>query len=233
MIQKTPFKPGEIYSTNQIQANEGPGSNVTQWIARRDHVDAIRSRLAGLGFHVRRVNVANIATAPLADFSAEIAPNNKIWRRINGLLLVGIIATISAWQLIPSWNAFQMLKQQETGNAALSNQAVALRQQFDGMQDSASMRSDFITRVTSSQTISSLLRDLTVILPDTVWLTDISIQTGRVIIRGSISGSAAELVLSLTRDGQFIAPRLTGPVSQTADGRERFDMTLDFKESGI
>ena len=225
-IQKTPFKPADIYSTTQVVSTNGSVSKVEQWIARRDHVETVRSRLAALGLNVRRVYVGEAA---LADFSNEVAPRARHWRAINALLILATVGLLSLWFLAPSWGSFQALQKQEIINSSLSKEAMALRQRVDGLQVGASERAAFIARVSQRQTVSSILRDLTVLMPDDVWLTDISIQNGRVVIRGSTAGSAAELVLSLTEDQRFLSPRLTGPVSQTADGRERFDMTLGLK----
>ena len=228
-IQKTPFKPADIYSATQLLNKHGQDTTVVQWISRRDHIEAIRARLARLGLRVRQVQIESNPSVTITDFSGEVAPRARAWRRVNAVLLLAAVVLMGGWFLAPSWTAYQTLKMQEVVNRTLSQETLALRESVDDLQGGASERTAFVERVSRHQTISSVLRDLTILMPDEVWLTDISIQRGRMLVRGSTAASAAELVLNLTRDQRFIAPRLTGPISQTADGRERFDLTLDLK----
>jgi Tfp pilus assembly protein PilN len=231
-VQKTPFKPHEIFSTIKIVERSKTGAKVVQWIARKDTIDAIVAQLKALGLSVRQIHVEEQQTSALADFSSEIAPRAKSIRRLNGLVVFVGGLLLAGWAIAPTWFAAQALEKQASYTSALSERAVALRNELEDLQGGATEHAAFIARVSRRQTVSHILRELTVALPDTVWLTDVSIQNGRIIVRGSTSGSAAELVLSLTEDRRFISPRLTGPVSQTADRRERFDMTFDFRKTG-
>ena len=233
LVQKTPFKLNEVHSATNVLRTEGEMSIVEQWIARRDKIADVKSRLAKVGLKTRRIFIEGKRTQALADFGADIAPHSRKWQATNSLLVLAALLSLGIWFFAPIWVAHQAFIAQEEQNDILAREAVDLRQAVEALRSNAVGRSEFIDQVTRRKTLSSLLRDLTVVLPDETWISDLSLQNSRLIVRGSTEGSAAELVLGLTKDKRFESPRLTGPTSQTADGRERFDLVLDLKGNGL
>lgn len=228
-LQKTPFKAEEVYSTFHVGPKKGSSHEITQWIARRDQIASLLARLEKLGLKIRQVRVDGAEAPALADFTRHIAPRAKLWIATNFFLLLASAGIGFAWYFFPTWNASQAYQNQEAINSTLARKALSLRESIDGSESGATERAALVEKLTRRQTLASILREVTVALPDEVWATDVVVERGRVSIRGSTSGSAAELVLDLTKDLKFLSPRLTGPVSQTGNGRERFELTFDLK----
>lgn len=226
MLRRTPFKPDRTYSVVSDIQTDGVNTTLTQWIARRDDIDGLRARLAQAGLLVRRVRVVDVPTAPLADFASTIYPAGRFWRGLNVVALVIAMAAGGWIWTEPALKAQRARLAQEAEVQRLTAEALALR---DGMQEQsveASERTAFLNRMTQRTPVVSTLRAATVMMPDTVWLTDMAFDRTRVTLRGSTSGSAAQMLLDLPRNRLLRNPQLAGPVSQTNDGREQFDIVF-------
>jgi Tfp pilus assembly protein PilN len=75
--------------------------------------------------------------------------------------------------------------------------------------------------------LSQTLRDLTVALPDTVWLSELGFSQTGAVLSGETADSAADLVIALAALREFENPRLSGSVSRTPAGREQFELVID------
>ena len=226
MLRRTPFKADQTYSVLSDIQQDGANTTLTQWIARRDDIDTLRSRLAKAGLVVRRVSVAGAKAGPLADFSAQIYPAGRIWRAINAVaVLVALMAGAWIWAE-PALRAQEARVAQEAEVQRLTAEALALRQGMQAQSTEASERTAFLNRMTRRTPMASTLRAATVMMPDDVWLTDLAFDRARVTLRGSTAGSAAQMLLDLPRNRLLRNPQLAGPVSQTRDGRERFDIVF-------
>lgn len=227
MLRKTPFKPDQTYSILTDVRKDPTGVNVTQWVARRDDIDGLRNRLAQAGLIVRQVLVAgSSADAPLADFSAEVYPMGRVWRSLNALAVVLALGA-GAWIWVQPTLAVQEARRaQEAEVQRLTEQALALRESMKEQSTGATERAAFLERMTRRTPVVATLRAATVMMPDDVWLTDMAFDRARVTLRGSTAGSAAQMLLDLPRNRLLLNPQLAGPVSQTSDGRERFDIVF-------
>ena len=232
MLRKTPFRTDQTYSILTDIRTEGTGTSVTQWVARRDDIDGLRKRLAQAGLVVRQVLVADATAEPLADFSAEVYPMGRLWRGVN---VIAVLAALAAGAWIWAQPALQVqdaLKAQEAELQRLTAEALALRSNMQEQSTEATERTAFLERMTRRTPIVATIRAATVMMPDDVWLTDMAIDRARVTLRGSTSGSAAQMLLDLPRNRLLLNPQLAGPVSQTSDGRERFDIVFQTVQAG-
>ncbi|RLJ60740.1 hypothetical protein BCF46_0945 [Litoreibacter meonggei] len=229
-LQKTPFKPSDIYFSISVGKATNGTIDVVQWIARRDGIARLRDRLRVLGLQARRVHVEGAGAAPLVDFSAEITPHARAWKMINLALLLTGLGLLSLLYIRPAWDSSQALHKQETQIARLTEEAVALRSSVEKLRGSASERDELVDYIINRKTALNRLREITVLLPDNTWISDLRIQKEQVALRGTTSGSAAQLLLDILETNQFASALLTGPISQTPDGRERFDMMLGTSE---
>lgn len=222
MLRRTPFKPEQTYSV----LSGIDGTSLTQWIARRDDIDGLCARLARAGLLVRRVRVAGAPDAPLADFTARVYPAGRLWRGLNVLAVLTALAAGGWVWAAPVLKVQDALRAQEAEVQRLTAEALALRQGMQAQTAEDTERTAFLHRMTRRTPFVSTLRAATVMMPDEVWLTDMSIDRTRVTLRGSTVGSAAQMLLDLPRNRLLRNPQLAGPVSQTRDGRERFDIVF-------
>ena len=94
MLRRTPFKADQTYFMLANVQTDATRTALTQWIARRDDIDGLRDRLAQAGLLVRRVRVAGAPALPLADFSGSVYPMGRVWRGVNALAVLAVLAQV-------------------------------------------------------------------------------------------------------------------------------------------
>ena len=225
LMRRTPFKPAEIvWSVTPPTRQEG---NVTglQFIARLPELDFIRQRLKRLGFSVRRVLVEQ-HNLVLAEFPDGRERRRIVWRGVNLALAGVVLAGLAFLWLAPAFDARRTILQDEPYAEILRSEAVALRTQVEAARRQNTDLDDFVGAVIHKMRLVEVLRELTVALPDSAWVSEFNFTPQAATMVGESRGSAAELVLGLGSQRFFSDPRLTGPVSRTAEGNERFEVTV-------
>jgi Tfp pilus assembly protein PilN len=227
LARRTPFAPGEVVWTLGGVDGSGEAATVEQWVARTEDIASIGKKLARAGFPVRRVWVEGHETeAPLTDLSTEVRRPGP-WRLANGVLASGALAALVLAWLWPAIVAHRAEAAETARLAALRDEAVALRREIETLETRQRERAAFLAAVRDAPRLSERLRELTVALPDEVWLSAATMQEERLTLTGETGGSAAALVLALARDGRFGDPRLAGPVQRLQGGGERFEIRLE------
>lgn len=226
--QRTPFDPAEVFWQLDAVTQQDDMLEVTQWVIKRAEVAQWRARLSQQGYRVRQIYVQGAQTAaPIADFSGDLVP----WRRgitvLNTLLLCSAVAIALAAWIYPGWIAERQTRDLASQQQALAVQAVDLRREVEALRALDSERTAFLDTILRRPLLVDTLRELTVALPDPVWISSVVYTPQRVVMNGETSGSAAEIVLALGSRRMLGNPRLSGPVQRTATGAERFEISLD------
>ena len=231
MLRRTPFSPQDVYYAIGKLPGNGPGQ-LKQWIAKKTDILRFRSNLRTHGLNVRRFLVEDgTRQVIIADFSAQVAPYQQRIRRWNGLFAsIAIIAATAIW-LIPAFHSRAETIARTASVDALRSQALSLRAEIVSLEEADATRLAFVENILRRPRAVDTLRQVTVVLPDEVWAFEMTITKDRVAISGETSQSAAALVLALTEADVGYTPSLTGPVSRTAGGKERFLLTLQGKGS--
>ena len=231
--RSTPFQTTDIAWTLSPARTENGQLQATQWIARRSDLERWRRNLTRHGMILRQVWIDGAQTArPLADFTAQLAPNARLWSRVNGtLLLAAVVLAIGAW-ILPGWQAAGALHAVQSDRTQAQSHAVALRQEVEALRRQEADRANFIDLVLHRPLLSETLREVTVALPDSTWIGTLGFHPDRVVLNGETDDLAAQLVLDLAKHAQLSNPRLNGPVAKTATGSERFEILMDLRRSG-
>lgn len=225
--RSTPMATSDVVWTHQIAENTDDTVSVNQAVAKLATLDMIAANLLKSGFQARRFCVAGMERAPpLHDLSAKLSPMWRFWRRLNATLmaLISICGTLAV--LYPA--QIQRIERQtlETQIADLRAEALRLRTTLNAKRGASEEKSAFTEAMRTRQLLIVNLRSLTVQLPDNAWITDLEYRPPNLTMNGFVSGSAADLVLGLSGAPGLGNARLNGPVSPTADGAERFGMSM-------
>lgn len=223
---RTPFNPAEVHTQLGVSTTNGEQVQVQQWVVKRSDVSEWRRNLANRGMRLRRLYVEG-QSRPIADFSADIATGGHALRWINSLLVAGIVTCVLTGWMYPGWIAHEQSKALEAELVVLRAKALALRRDVDALRARDSERAVFLDTLFRRASLVDTLRELTVALPDEIWVEAITYSPERTTINGQIQGSAADLVLALGQRPAFINPRLSGRVSKTPADAERFEITID------
>lgn len=228
MVRRTPFRPDTVYWAISKPQKSGNTLHVEQWIIKRSDIARLQQRAAKAGLHIRKVFVEGAPIQhPIADLSASVTPNARRWRVLNSTLAIGAVGLAAMVWLYPAWQASVENTRLNETIAQNRTQALAIRQEVEDLRTHEMERAAFLDIVYQGPRLSHVLRDITVALPDSVWVSDMNFSPERVVISGEVSGSAAQLVLALAQRNEFHNPRLSGPVSRANNGAERFELALD------
>lgn len=230
---RTPFELSNIYWRLGKPIIQDDTIDVSQWIVRRDDVANWKLNLKKNGFRVRKLFVdTENAPSAIADFSDELLPGRQNFRKLNAALVsVTALALFAVW-LYPGWSARSEARALQIELETLRSEALLERRKVEEIRKAEAQKAAFVDAVLLRPLLLDTVRELTVSLEDNVWVSTLTFNTSHVVITGEAGNSAAETVLSLGKRSGFGNPRLSGPVSRTARGAERFEITLDLGVSG-
>jgi general secretion pathway protein L len=154
-----------------------------------------------------------------------------LWKAVNGSALAAIICAVFVVWLFPAWQQARALPSLEDRLLSAQTAAVALRTEIESMRSLADEQTAFLSAMIGRPHLSQDLRELTIAVPDETWLSELSYSQASLVLTGETTGSAAELVLSLAEVKSFGNPRLSGPVSRSAEGGERFEVVIDHRRA--
>ena len=231
LIRSTPFSLGEIYTTRSEPIVDSCELTVEQWIVKAATIDAVVDRLGAIGLTVKQVNLDHpLAKVPFVDFTRRLAPNQRRWQLTNIALFAGTLLMLLYVWLAPSLETSNRLVSIQTENADLLARAVTERQALEVLESEAGEQRALQAFLLDRRRLMEALSDLTEAMPDSVWVSDLTFTPERLVLAGNTSGSAASVVLLLSEITVFADPRISGPVTRTATGEERFELTIDLLE---
>lgn len=231
LARATPLRREEIEWRFDVRRRPEGGLAVRQYILKRADIDAFAAALRRAGLALRRLELAGPDGAPLAPFvdrARALARPARLWRWTNAALLAACLGLAVYLAAAPHFARRAELTALRAETDALRTRAVALRQT---VEQAAARReaTEALKRVfAETPPTIEVLRELTLRLPDSVWLSELHVSDRDARFSGFVQGSAAELVIALGDSALLVNPRLTGPVSiSPSDGAERFEIAAD------
>ncbi len=229
----TPFSRGEVcfgWQANGEDASRGQIA-VTQAIVKRDILAPLLGDLYAVG--LERVAVV----CRLADggdiairLPPELARNNstplRLARTLNKVALAVIAVSVCAFVWLAFARQADAIARLDAEIASAQTRAVAVRAKYDAGLAAARGILDLRDKKSTNPPVTALVEELTRILPDDAWLSELHVDGNSVEIVGHAQ-SAATLTVLLDRSDFFTDVKLVSPVVRSpADNTERFDIAL-------
>lgn len=230
LANKTPFSAADV-EWALGPSDDALGQTVNQWVAKTHDLDALDERLAQNGWTVRRMLLqAGTSQVVLRNQSRATLSATRWQTQVNlALAIITLFGLGVAW-IAPSFQARATARDLSAELVALQSETISLRQQLDQVAAQNELRAQFLANVTTQTKTVSLLRDTTVYLPDAAWLSEWRYGPSGLKLIGETSDSAAELVLQIGQKARGWSPALSGAVSRSPNGAERF--SIDVSLSG-
>lgn len=221
----TPFKESDVH----VLGLEHGIFGARYAVVKRATFDPVLSALAGAKIPFRGILLES-DTGPVSVSSASFSTLNTsrkpLFRRMLvpalGVLAVAIVATG-----IHAWNRNQAaLSRLQVKVDQLTAEAKATRTALDRRSAALAELSDLRKTFEDAWPVSGLWEELTRVLPDSAYLTDLEIKDGRAIISG-YAKEAAALIVALEQSPVFQQASFNSPVIRAFDqDAERFQISL-------
>lgn len=236
--RRTPFKPDDVYFDIQPAGRRAESGDIDarlHVVPRRVLDNAVRM-LASLGLQPVRAGIVPKAGSAGPDLGqVNFLPPAQRHSAPKGLaLLTGFLAVLTAGLLFLT--AYVPLEKERLRSVKLAKELSAVRKRatvavrLEDELHKAAKRARFIQeRKARAPAMVRVLKDVTLLIPDTTWLFQLRIKDGRVAIQGH-SPAASTLIETIERGRLFgNAGFQSGLARNPKTGLERFHITFDLK----
>jgi len=227
----TPFRNEEVYTDYFLMDAPAASTSVTlgHVIAKREFVDALTSTLQSLGLKPAQIDVAGQDDEALpVNLIAAHSQGYRSWIRgpsINALLAAAIV-------VLSSLTANELLNRQIDARELLDQELASAREEANEVRQSLAQADGFVSRImrvhqqkTDAVAILRVLNELTRLLPDSAWISELQLTGGTVRISGTAEASEA-LIQALELSPYFAEVAFAAPVSSEPGGTESFNIAF-------
>jgi len=230
VLEKTPFSLADVYIIPAPDREPDPLSYF--YVIKKERIDPKLAEIAATRPRVNRLGVIDDGQVVwLPSRALEHLPpafrHIRYWR--NGLLAAFAIMLVTSGATYAHLLSNYFAAQQELASLVEFRRAEALqvRKFLDRQQKNIAAVEAARKGKVQSVPVVRVWEELTRILPDDAWLTDISIDGDMLTITGFAAKSAAALIATLDASELFSAPNFTSPVVRIpGQSGERFEIRL-------
>lgn len=239
MDRYTPFSADEVYFDYRVQHRDMANRkiDVLLYVATRKVVDGIVGRLAQAGLETMAVDVAAPESTGQGRLGINLLPARSpaaIARttHLNTALGVLLVLLLLSLLLVPLWKRHQSLAAMEDELRLLVPQVQEVERVQSQVQAQIAWMQQIQQRKKQVPPVLDILLELTRLVPDEAWASQVEIRDGRVKLTGEAQ-AASSLMQTLTVSGYFFDPRFEAPLTQNPKSeRERFTISLAVKGHG-
>jgi general secretion pathway protein L len=237
--RQTPFRPEETYFDYKVTERHAGGKrqSVELVIVPRKVVEDCIAEFGDLGLAPDFVEVAPTAGRPMTRISLRGADEKSghfgFGSLINALLILVIVAELAVAIRIPLEARRETAALLATEVNQARDRAEATREKQKELDQILATRRRLQQKKLETPSVSATLEELTRLLPDNVWLTNLQFADGEVRLTGYAT-AAATLVALIDASPMFQTPKFNAPVTQDAQiGKERFSLSFKLEPKGI
>jgi general secretion pathway protein L len=230
----SPVDPRELYFDYNVSAHVSPAKSqsVELRIARRGEVDELVELC-----HVARLSIASIGfggdprSADIQLFPVDkLAFARAAWRQWKGVLLVCLLLLLGIGLLLAAYVRHAEFGETLANEVTIERQSAAAVERLQQRTLEALKDCQFLALQKQTPPFVSVLADLSRVLPDNTWITDLTLNGKKLQISG-YSASAADLINAFGKSGRFASAQFTGPLTRDARSTtERFDISMEVRQ---
>jgi len=228
--EKTPFALADIYVLPAPDKNNEPQSSF--YVIKRERVDPYLAEIARRRPRIGRLGVRDgdqVVWLPSRALERLHSAFHYLRHWRNGLLAAFAIVIIAGGATYAHVLFTYSSAQEELTELveARRSEAMQVRKLLDRQQKSIAAVEAARKGKAQSVPVVQVWEELTRILPDDAWVTDIAIDGDMLTITGFAAESAAALIATLDASELFSAPNFTSPVVRIpGQSGERFEIRL-------
>jgi general secretion pathway protein L len=233
----TPFGADQVYQGFRPRS-EGSSNEI-----KVDHIIVKRSQLEWVLNTVRaedytllpRIKVMHNETAfdvELRPAICALGPKRLMLHRLRSSTAVAAIASIMLLFGLLYWRQTTALAELSLRTEATRERAMVVRTKLSKLEQDAAIFSALHERRRQKASIIAILRELTELIPDGAWLTELRIEQDAILLTGQ-ARSSADLLVAFEASPLFDEVRFTSPIIRApGESVERFSIRLELQSSG-
>lgn len=226
----TPFRLGDVLTAIEVDP-AGPSNGqikVQQIIVKRKPVFQVVDEIKALGLDVSRIEAGRDEANPIPLTSPDALSDAPAKARPTGMaamVLLGAIALLSALAVYLYVDRHQAaLQELQAQNAKMRAQAASQKSAVEKANAAQAAVASYKKLRSKMVSRAMLLEELSRVLPDTAWVSDLRIEDATIDISGQAK-SAASLLPLLESSSHFIDASFSSTVTLEHSGeKERFSI---------
>ncbi len=234
----TPFKLKDVYSAYTIDTQVGRSgkASIRQLVIKRSVVDGLISILETAGRKVSRLDCwdedGKVSLPVNFLETVSLKPQTSHGSRLVPKLLAATAVSLAALA------AYLVIDRNESALAEIQAQTARLKTKVQATRDAAAKSQTMMSEIESFRRLRTsipskvaALEELTRLIPDTAWVTDLKIDGSNVDIAG-LATSAVTLVPILERSAFFVDATSTAPLTfDQREDKERFSIRVKIRSA--
>jgi general secretion pathway protein L len=234
MDRLTPFRADEVHFAHRIVDTDPQDRRITVElvVAPKAMVDQALETARMIGVVPARLELVGAQDPEPLDLlphrSADRAGERRLIRALMLLALLLLIVAV-AIPLQRQRSKLADLNNRIAASRAQAEESRALREQLDLLTQTGTF---LLAEKARRPMATDVLAELTRLVPDEAYLSQLILQEGQVELHGS-AATASDLIGLLDQSPLFRAPQFRSPVTQDADdGGERFHVSVELAAEG-
>jgi Tfp pilus assembly protein PilN len=223
----------DVYLGFDLPLDMGGGASETvagtTLVCKRQHVDPHLAEMKALGFDASSIRafdesgaLSEIEITEGLDRHCRLSRTAKLIRLLAVLLVTLLIATMG----VRVWGLQQLIGAADAETAALMERLKANRTQTQQSNQAIDAIRSLRAKRAETMTVAETWEELTALLPDSAWITELRIVDGDASIDGFAS-SASDLIGILSKSQRLTDPEFSAPVLKVSERNvERFQIRM-------
>jgi general secretion pathway protein L len=233
----TPFNPEQVYQGCHFHV-EAPSREikVNHIVVKRSQLEWVLNTVRAQDYAViPRIKVLHDEKAfeiELRPSISALGPKRLFLHRLRSITAVSAIVSILLLLGLLHWRQMTALSELSLRTEATERQAMVVRTKLSSLERDLAISFALHELYGRRPSIITMLRELTELIPDGAWLTELRIEPDAILLTGHAK-SSANILVAFEASPLFGQARFTSPVIRPpGDSVERFSIRLELQSSG-
>jgi general secretion pathway protein L len=237
LARGTPFAPGQVYQGCDIQVDRASVEvKVNHIVVKRRQLDwvlnTIRAEDYDLFPHIKLMKDENALELELRPSISEPGPKRLRLHRLRSMTAVTAMVSVLLLLGLLHWRQSTALSELSLRTESTKERAMIVRTKLSELERDIEIFSALRETYEQRPSIITILRELTQLLPDGGWLTELNIEPDAIVLTGHAK-SSVDILVAFEASPLFGKAHFTSPVIRApGDLVERFSIRLELQSSG-
>ena len=237
LTRGTPFGPEQVYQGCHIHPERSSDEvKVNHIVVKRSQFEWVLSTVrAGDYDLLPRIKLLRNQSALELELRPSISapgPKRLVLHRLRSITAVSAIASVLLLLGLLHWRQMTALSALSLRTEATRERAMVVRTKLSELERDMAIFSALQEAYEQRPSIIAILRELTELVPDGAWLTELNIEPDAVVMTG-YAKSSVNILVAFEASPLFGQARFASPVIRTpGDSVERFSIRLELQSSG-